>query len=200
MFIKDIKELNEKVVKETSKEVFLNMDEFFDKFYKGRDEIALLLITPKQVVAAHADRRINHGDLYSRMAEMMYDNDDFSPVIQIKCASVSYCDAIKSDGPKLMIPYICDLDSVNTDLERIKGITAKEKKVLDTLKKVESKNELDFIGCFDELLTELKVVDDDKLNGYEEKIIGCPFKPGKIRNDSEKDCKDGKDFSDFLDL
>lgn len=187
MFIKDIRDINEEAVKQTSKEVFLNMDKFFDDFYNKRDEIALLLITPKQAVAAHADRRINHGDLYSRMAHMMYESDDFDPIVQIKCASKTYYGKNDADVPNLMIPYISDFESINTDHCRIKGITAKEKFLLEKLQKVGTNNKLDFMGGFAEILDELKVLDDDQLNGYEEKIIGCPFKQARIKDEKEID-------------
>ena len=36
MLIKDIRDINEENLKQTSKEVFLNMDEFFKKFYNGQ--------------------------------------------------------------------------------------------------------------------------------------------------------------------
>ena len=189
MLIKDIRDINEENLKQTSKEVFLNMDEFFKEFYKGSDEVALLLITPKQAVAAHANREINHNVLYTKMVPLLYETGEVNPIIQIKCSSRCDFNGTSSVVPNLMVPYspYSKLVDPNSDTKIL--ATKKEFDLLKKLKDIGFDNKIDFMGCMYEFMNDLELCDDSKGKFVDENIIGCSFKKIKSKDDKEIDCR-----------
>ena len=189
MIIKDLKKVNEEVIKETSKDVFLNMDEFFDKFYNEEDTIALLLITPKQALAAYADRNINHNDLYLKMLSMICKKStlDINPIIQIKCSSKCNYGDKKTEVPALMVPFISDINNnnQNNDSNETYNVTKSEKRLIDKLCDIGLKHHLSFRGYMEDFNDKLKVCDEKDLKLKEENILGCKFKAEKAREDKE---------------